>query len=138
MGCRHLDDTRVHKLSRDSCSTEVPRGVRIRSTSMEGPTCCNSFESATVMNNVSYNLRRCFSSSEKETVSASDEDIIADLVEHHEQFLVSLQSWLTKLQVIYRFWQRNDVRGAIKAMEKMADHSVFSDVICNLMEKVMS
>ncbi|KAK1305446.1 hypothetical protein QJS10_CPB11g02391 [Acorus calamus] len=128
-------DIRVHKLSRDSCSTEVPRGVRMRSTSMEGPTSSNSFETATVMNNVSYNLRRRLSSSEKETVSASDEDIIADLVEHREQFLVSLQSRLTKLQVIHRFWQRNDVRGAINAMEKMSDHSVFADMICNLMEK---
>ncbi|KAK1264838.1 hypothetical protein QJS04_geneDACA017906 [Acorus gramineus] len=73
---------------------------------------------------INIEQRRHLSTSEKETVSATDEDIIADLVEHHEQFLVSLQSRLTKLQVIHRFWQRNDVRGAINAMEEMSDHSV--------------
>ncbi|RVX16162.1 hypothetical protein CK203_014607 [Vitis vinifera] len=28
------------------------------------------------------------------------------------------------LQVVHRFWERNDIKGAIGAMEKMADHSV--------------
>lgn len=28
------------------------------------------------------------------------------------------------LQIIYRYWERNDVKGVIVAMEKMADHAV--------------
>ena len=39
-------------------------------------------------------------SAEKETLSASDEDTIADLLEQHHQFMNSAQSRLTKLQVI--------------------------------------
>ena len=40
-------------------------------------------------------------SSQKETVSASDEDAIADVMEQHDQFLASMQSHLLKLQVSY-------------------------------------
>lgn len=39
-------------------------------------------------------------SAEKETVSASDEDAIADVMEHHDQFVGSMQSRLAKLQVL--------------------------------------
>ena len=28
------------------------------------------------------------------------------------------------MQVIYRYWERNDVKGVIGVMEKMADHAV--------------
>lgn len=38
-------------------------------------------------------------STQKEAVSASDEDAIADLMEQHEQFLNTTQSHLTKVQV---------------------------------------
>lgn len=37
---------------------------------------------------------------EKETVSASDEDAIADVMEQHDQFVSSMQSRSAKLQVI--------------------------------------
>lgn len=40
-------------------------------------------------------------STEKELVSASDEDAIADLMEKHDQFVGSMQSRSTKLQVIF-------------------------------------
>lgn len=40
-------------------------------------------------------------STEKETVSASDEDAIADLLEKHDQFVSSMQSRSAKLQVIF-------------------------------------
>lgn len=39
-------------------------------------------------------------STEKATVSASDEDSIADLMEQHDQFLSSTQARLAKLQVL--------------------------------------
>lgn len=38
-------------------------------------------------------------SAQKEMVSASDEDAIADVMEQHDQFLASMQSHLLKLQV---------------------------------------
>ncbi|KAJ0963968.1 hypothetical protein J5N97_029090 [Dioscorea zingiberensis] len=77
----------------------------------------------------------------KETVSASDEDAIADLTEQHEQFINAAQSRLTKLQLTVsvgssRLWERNDIRGVINAMEKMSDHAVSADVINVLMAKV--
>ena len=37
---------------------------------------------------------------EKETPSASDEDVVADVMEQHDQFISSMQSRLAKLQVI--------------------------------------
>lgn len=40
-------------------------------------------------------------STEKELGSASDEDAIADLMEKHDQFVGSMQSRSTKLQVIF-------------------------------------
>lgn len=39
-------------------------------------------------------------SSEKEMVPASDEDAITDIMEKHGQFVGSIQSRLSKLQVI--------------------------------------
>jgi katanin p80 WD40 repeat-containing subunit B1 len=36
---------------------------------------------------------------EKETVSAFEEDVIADLMEQHDQFVSSMQSRSAKLQV---------------------------------------
>jgi nitrate/nitrite-specific signal transduction histidine kinase len=41
-------------------------------------------------------------STEKETVSASDEDAIADVMEQHDQFVSSMQSRSAKLQVIMK------------------------------------
>ena len=40
-------------------------------------------------------------STEKEAVPASDEDAITDIMEQHGQFVGSIQSRLSKLQVIY-------------------------------------
>lgn len=41
-------------------------------------------------------------SAEKETVSSSDEDAIADVMEQHDQFISSMQSRSAKLQVIFK------------------------------------
>ncbi|XP_020094292.1 katanin p80 WD40 repeat-containing subunit B1 homolog [Ananas comosus] len=75
------------------------------------------------------------SSAGRETVSASDEDAIADLAEQHGEFLTTGQSRLTKLQVVHRLWQKNDVRGVINAMQRMSDNAVSADVVSVLMEK---
>ncbi|CAH9088334.1 unnamed protein product [Cuscuta europaea] len=59
----------------------------------------------------------------------SDEDFISNLMEQHDQFVDSMQTRLAKLQVVCRYWQRNDIKGALGAMEKMADHAVLADVL---------
>ncbi|KAL8053152.1 hypothetical protein ABFX02_05G052900 [Erythranthe guttata] len=79
---------------------------------------------------------RIFSSTdENESVSASDEDTIADLMELHDQFVGSMYSRLSKLQVVLNYWQRHDIKGALGAINKMGDHSVLADVMCLLAEK---
>lgn len=70
-----------------------------------------------------------------EAVSADDEDIIADLMEQHKEFVGSMQSRLAKLQVVYQYWKRHDIKGAISVMEKMADHAVLSELVSFLAEK---
>ncbi|XP_077231381.1 katanin p80 WD40 repeat-containing subunit B1 homolog KTN80.4-like isoform X2 [Tasmannia lanceolata] len=140
------DDSRAQKLNRDASSVEVPKGGRTRSLvanwekkdrspTSERPTSSNSSETVSAANMGSFNTRRHPSSAEKETVSASDEDAIADVMEPRGQFLASMHSRLTKLQVVRRFWERNDVKGAINALEKMSDHAVLADVVGILMEK---
>ncbi|OVA10761.1 WD40 repeat [Macleaya cordata] len=140
-------DARVHKSNRDVCSIEVPKGGRTRSLvsnwekrerspSYEEPTTSDSSETVSAANMLSSNPvweRPPFA--EKETVSASDEDAIADLMEQHDQFLGLIQSRLTKLQVIRRYLERNDIKAAISAMEKMGDHAVIADVISILTTK---
>lgn len=43
-----------------------------------------------------------------------------------------LSLYLIDFQAVHRFWDHNDVKGAIGAMEKMADHSVSLLVLCFL------
>ncbi|OIW01945.1 hypothetical protein TanjilG_25101 [Lupinus angustifolius] len=74
-------------------------------------------------------------STEKATVSASNEDSIADVMEQHDQFLSSMQGRIAKLKVVFRYWERNDVKGVIGAMEKMDDHAVIADVVDIIKEK---
>ncbi|TYI49094.1 hypothetical protein E1A91_D12G012200v1 [Gossypium mustelinum] len=86
--------------------------------------------------NSKYKQRGYHPSVEKEMPSASDEDAVADVMEQHDQFIGSMQSHLAKLQVVHRYWERNDVKGAISAMEKMADHAVLADVLSIVTEKI--
>ncbi|GER51833.1 katanin p80 WD40 repeat-containing subunit B1 homolog [Striga asiatica] len=72
---------------------------------------------------------------EHESVSASDEDTIADMMEMHDEFIGVMKSRLGKLQVVLNFWQRHDIKGALSAIGKMGDHSVLADVITLLAEK---
>ncbi|MCD7457341.1 hypothetical protein HAX54_034891 [Datura stramonium] len=81
------------------------------------------------------NMREDPLSAVSEAVSADDEDTIADLMEQHNEFVGSMQSRLAKLQVVYQYWQRHDIKGAISVMEKMADHAVLSELVSFLAEK---
>ncbi|KAJ6842532.1 katanin p80 WD40 repeat-containing subunit B1-like protein [Iris pallida] len=134
---------RVHK-PRHASSMDIPKGGRTRSlvANWERKEPSPSYECVTLNSspdtrptaNISY-MRGRPSSAEKETVSASDGDTIADLMEQHQQFLNLMQSRLAKLQVVRRLWERKDVRGLISAMEKMSDDAVSADIISVLMEK---
>ncbi|KAF5176018.1 Katanin p80 wd40 repeat-containing subunit b1-like protein [Thalictrum thalictroides] len=133
------DDARMHRANRDAVPNEVSKGGRTRSLvtnwerkdrtpTFESPTSSNSPEIGSAANMVSFILRRHPPSSGQEMVSANDEDAIADLMDQRDQFMGSMQSRLTKLQVLRRYWERNDIKGSISAMEKMADHAVSADV----------
>ncbi|KAF5943717.1 hypothetical protein HYC85_017794 [Camellia sinensis] len=60
----------------------------------------------------------------KELTSANDGNVAEDLMQNHDVFLSTLRSHLTKLQVVRHFWERNNIKGAIDATRKLADHSV--------------
>ncbi|XP_048626913.1 katanin p80 WD40 repeat-containing subunit B1 homolog KTN80.4-like [Brassica napus] len=46
-----------------------------------------------------------------------------------------MQSRLAKLQVVRRYWERNDVKNTIGSMEKMADNAVTADVLSIITER---
>ncbi|XP_023642870.1 katanin p80 WD40 repeat-containing subunit B1 homolog isoform X2 [Capsella rubella] len=65
----------------------------------------------------------------------NDGDIWETLMETHNEVLNTLQSRLTKLQIVRHFWERSDIKGAIMALRKLSDHSVQADVISILTDK---
>ncbi|XVE66427.1 hypothetical protein DITRI_Ditri08aG0079500 [Diplodiscus trichospermus] len=143
-------DAQVQKSHRDAYPLENQKGGRTRSVVMnwekrgrssnfEGPTFSISPRNASAANMPSFNAykqRGYPPSVEKEMPSASDEDAVADVMEQHDQFIGSMQSRLAKLQVVRRYWERNDIKGAISAMEKMADHAVFADLMSIVTQKM--
>ncbi|ANM60526.1 Transducin/WD40 repeat-like superfamily protein [Arabidopsis thaliana] len=64
-----------------------------------------------------------------------DGDIWEILMRTHSEVLNTLQSRLTKLQIVRHFWERSDIKGAIAALRKLSDHSVQADVINILTDK---
>ncbi|KAK8368070.1 hypothetical protein V6Z12_A01G014800 [Gossypium hirsutum] len=143
-------DAQVQKSHRDAYPLESQKGGRTRSvilnlekrrrSNFDGPTLFASPRNVSVANMPSFDAykqrRRCSSSVEKEMPSATDEDAVADVMEQHDQFIGSMQSRLAKLQVVHRLWERNDIKGAIGAMEKMSDHGVLADVMSIVTEKI--
>nr|KYP42215.1 Katanin p80 WD40 repeat-containing subunit B1 isogeny 1 [Cajanus cajan] len=73
---------------------------------------------------VYFSLRAHSISTEKATVSATDEDSIADVMELHDEFLSSMLARSAKLQMVFRCWERNDVKEVIGIMAKMDDHAL--------------
>ncbi|GKU90969.1 hypothetical protein SLEP1_g4901 [Rubroshorea leprosula] len=141
-------ETWGHRANRDVYPMESQRGRRSvtinwerrgRSSNYEGSTASISLGNASGVNMPPFSAlkqRGYPSSTEKQMPSASDEDAIADLMEQHDQFSGFMQSRLVKLQAVYRYWERNDMKGAISAMEKMADHAVLADIISTVTEKM--
>ncbi|KAL6883549.1 hypothetical protein ACP4OV_010963 [Aristida adscensionis] len=70
----------------------------------------------------------------KQSASVIDEDAMVDLMENHQEFIHAMKSRLTKLQVVYQFWQRNDMKGSIDATWRILDFAVTADIISVLME----
>ncbi|KAK8963240.1 hypothetical protein KSP40_PGU003158 [Platanthera guangdongensis] len=138
-------DIRVHK-SRDSRYFEMSRGGRTKnlvqgwerregSPRFDGPGPIDSSDNFPPGINLPYTLRGRLSIAANETIYASDDDVIADLLDQHKHFIDNAQSRLRKLQVAQQFWRRKDVRGLISALGKISDHAVSADVISRLMEK---
>lgn len=145
-----------YKANRDAGPTEGQKGGRMRSVAInwerrgrssnyEGqrsPNYEGTVSNITLGNVSAVNVppvafkQRGYPPTEEERVSTSDEDAVRDVMEQHDQFISSMMSRLAKLQVVYRCWERNDVKGAITAMEKMADNAVVADVMCIVKEKI--
>ncbi|KAG6573783.1 Katanin p80 WD40 repeat-containing subunit B1-like protein, partial [Cucurbita argyrosperma subsp. sororia] len=144
---KHEDESQGHKISRDGAFPEATRGGRMRSrvdwekrerANFSRSTFNASPGRAAALDSLPLNNGRGYRRSpEKETVApTSDEDIIANVLQQHDQFINSMQSRSAKLQAVYRYWERHDIRGAVSAMEKMADHAVAADVISILTDKI--
>ncbi|KAG4209009.1 hypothetical protein ERO13_A03G168450v2 [Gossypium hirsutum] len=143
-------DAHVQKTHRDTYPLESLKGGRTRpvvlniekrgrSSNYDGPIMSVSPKNASMANMPSVNVykqRGYAASVEKEMPSASDGDAVADLMEQHDQFISSMQSRLAKLQAVHRYWERKDIKGAIGAIEKMADHAVLADVMSIAIEKM--
>ncbi|XP_057962663.1 katanin p80 WD40 repeat-containing subunit B1 homolog KTN80.4 [Malania oleifera] len=140
-------DTRVYRGNRDACSIECQKRGRTRSLvaswekrerspTFEDPTSNNSPAAVNMAPPKAFKQRDSSPSVEGEAEPTNNEDAVADIMDQHDQFISSMQSRFAKLQVVHRYWERNDVKGAISAMEKMADHTVLADVISILTEKI--
>jgi katanin p80 WD40 repeat-containing subunit B1 len=136
-------ETRGNRSNRESSSGEAQKGGRTRSLVS---TWEKKEKSPSRKISPSANLSRVDTfpprmrefpvPAEKETCPPSEEDVIVNLMERHDEFLSSLHSRLAKLQVVQKYFLRNDVKGAIIAMEKMADPAVLADVVNSLTEKI--
>ncbi|KAJ1295001.1 hypothetical protein BS78_01G189600 [Paspalum vaginatum] len=81
-----------------------------------------------------FGLRLHPSLAGKLSASASHKDDMSALMENHQDFIHVMKSRLTKLQVVYRCWQRNDIKGSIDATWRMLDFAVSTDIVNALME----
>ncbi|KAL0296516.1 UNVERIFIED_CONTAM: Katanin p80 WD40 repeat-containing subunit B1 [Sesamum radiatum] len=133
------DELRGNTMNMDTSHVEGQKGGRTHSMASNfehrGR---NSYRPGLASSNVSGKLtaRSYPLSDENESVSASDEDTIADLMELHDQFVSSMKSRLNKLQVFYanqhaiffiglvgmgtnlvvvvlNYWQRHDIKGPL-------------------------
>lgn len=139
------DDARGPKVNRDVCSVEIQKGGRMRSLlnlekrerslNYEGPRQGISHGRISSVHVLPFSGRAQSISTEKATVSATDEDSIADVMEQHDEFLSSMLARSAKLQMVFRCWERNDVKEVIGIMAKMDDHAVIADVVSIIMER---
>ncbi|XP_051128659.1 katanin p80 WD40 repeat-containing subunit B1 homolog KTN80.1 isoform X2 [Andrographis paniculata] len=72
----------------------------------------------------------------REESALNDDNVIENLMQNHDVLLSTFRSRLTKLQVVRHFWERNDLKGAVNAVKKLPDHSVQTDVVGILIERL--
>ncbi|KAL2335782.1 hypothetical protein Fmac_016995 [Flemingia macrophylla] len=140
------DEARAPKVNKDVCSVEVQKGGRMRSLlnlekrerslNYEGSRQGISHGRISSVHVLPFSGRAHSISTEKATVSATDEDSIADVMEQHDEFLSSMLARSAKLQMVFRCWERNDVKEVMGIMAKMDDHAVIADVVSIIMEKI--
>ncbi|CAE6116660.1 unnamed protein product [Arabidopsis arenosa] len=138
-----------HKSNRDPSPTESQKGGRFQSlvinrerrgrfSNFEGPV--SNFSSGNVPapnirpSNM-FKQRGNHMPLEQGIDSPSEENIVEDIMGKHDQFVSSMQSRLAKLQVVRRYWERNDVKNSIGSIEKMADNAVTADVLGIITER---
>ncbi|KAL3510158.1 hypothetical protein ACH5RR_029559 [Cinchona calisaya] len=141
-----IDETRVPNLNRESTMMDVKNAGRThplvanwerreRVLYNEGLASNNIPVTGHAVNCLPTTMGGHPLSPENKILSTTEEDVIDDLMKHHDQFVGSMQSRLVKLQMIYNYWQRHDIKGALGAMEKMGDHGVIADVMSLMTEK---
>ncbi|KAI3728586.1 hypothetical protein L6452_17224 [Arctium lappa] len=140
---------RLPRSNRDTFSMESKRRGRTRTLvstwdRKERPPYHDTLPSSSFSDGVSAvsmrpnTVKQLSESTVKETESVTEDDAIVDIMGRHDQFVSSMQSRLAKLQMIHRCWDRNDMKGAISAMERMSDHAVTADVVSLLTGKIDS
>ncbi|ESQ40784.1 hypothetical protein EUTSA_v10012683mg [Eutrema salsugineum] len=135
--------------NRDSSPTESRRGGRLHSlvlnrerrgrlSSSESPVSSFSGGNMTAPNirpSITLKQRGSHVPVDQGITSASEEEIVADIMGQHDQFASSMHSRLAKLQVVRRYWERNDIKNTISSIEKMADNAVVADVVVIVTER---
>ncbi|XP_006394609.2 katanin p80 WD40 repeat-containing subunit B1 homolog isoform X2 [Eutrema salsugineum] len=138
-----------HKSNRDPSPTESQKGGRFQSlvinrerrgrfSNFEGPVSNFSAGNVPASNIRPSNMlkqRGNHMPVEQGIDSPSEDNISEDIMVKHDQFVSSMQSRLAKLQVVRRYWERNDVKNTIGSMEKMADNAVIADVLGIITER---
>ncbi|KAL4569969.1 hypothetical protein LXL04_025618 [Taraxacum kok-saghyz] len=137
---------RLQRSNRDSYSMESKRRGRTRTLvsnwdrkerpTFHHDTIPSRTFSDTLPNTAKQLSESSSSSSVKETEPVTEDDVILQIMGQHDKFVSSMQSRLAKLQMIHRCWERNDMKAAIRAMDRMADHSVTADIVSLLTEKM--
>ncbi|CAD5331169.1 unnamed protein product [Arabidopsis thaliana] len=138
-----------YNANRDSSPTESRKGGRLHSlvlnrerrgrfSNFEGPVSSSSGGNMTAPNSRPSNMLKQRGNHvpvDQGITSASEEDIVADIMGQHDQFVSSMHSRLAKLQVVRRYWERNDIKNSISSIEKMADNAVIADVLLIVNER---
>ncbi|XP_018484248.1 katanin p80 WD40 repeat-containing subunit B1 homolog KTN80.4 [Raphanus sativus] len=138
-----------HRSSREPSPTESRKGGRFQSlvinrerrgrfSNFEGPVSnfpAGSVAAPNIHPSNMFKQRGNHMPVEQGIESPSEDNIVEDIIGKHDQFVSSMQSRLAKLQVVRRYWERNDVKNTIGSMEKMADNAVTADVLGIITER---
>ncbi|KAJ7532830.1 hypothetical protein O6H91_13G021700 [Diphasiastrum complanatum] len=117
-------------------SVEVSHVEKEKTSSVEVPTVVytsaqkNCFDFNAFVQKKDHGFSEEISPSEE-----SESNILEELMRYHNILSSVMQSRLAKLQVVRRFWMKNDVKAAIEATRKMGDNSVLVDFLSIIMDR---